>query len=467
MDFLDIFLNKSDNDPLYYQLYSNIAQAVQKGELAAGEKLPGKRTAATQLGVSVNTVDEAYQMLAAEGYVQAQPRRGFVVCRLEQVVPLPHRKAQMPRPEPDVRQKWDYSFGTGDLDWELFPKKTWNRLFREVLSQRDDLFAQGDGRGEKELRQAISEYLRGYRGVQCSSGQIVVGAGLEVLFGMLARMMQGTTFALEDPGYPKAGHILENMGLPTLYIPVDGAGMDSSRLQQSGAGAVYLTPSHQFPTGGVMPAGRRTEILQWAAQSGGVILEDDYDSEFRFDGRPLRSLQGLDQTGHVVYAGTFSRSLAPGLRAAYLVLPPDMGKAWRQMYGDYACTVSRPEQHTLARLMQQGHFARSLNRVRNVYRARRDLLLQQLEQQLAGLDYQVENTHTGLYFVLQTGKLNAFTLAEQARSAGIKIHCLQEYARLADKAQQFNGLLLGYGGLQEVDIPRAVGALAKIWRQGL
>ena len=225
----------------------------------------------------------------------------------------------------------------------------------------------------------------------------------------------------------------------------------------------YLTPSHQYPTGNVMRLGRRTELLQWAAAGGRTIIEDDYDSEFRFDGRPLRCMQGLDEAGHVVYAGTFSRSLAPGLRAAYLVLPPALLARWQKMYGDYACTVSRPEQHTLARLMDEGHFARSINRVRGVYRKRRDTLLSQLTTRLTGQKWQVENAHTGLYFVLRLPGQNAMALAQNARRGGLRLHALNEYLAPGTEAegqQTADALLLGYGGLAENEIGAAVGALA-------
>ena len=477
MEFITSFLNKQENTPLYYQLYSALVESIRMGGIPAGERLPGKRSAAQQLGVSVNTVDEAYQMLSAEGYVEARPRSGFVVNRVEQLVPPPRgaARAQLPAanasavtamPGPAQHEegpgRWRYSFSTGDIDTALFPHKTWNRLFREVLSGQPGLLGRGLPQGDAVLRDAIVRYLRGYRGVRCEAGQVVVGAGLEVLTGLLARLLAGQAFALEDPGYPKAGHVLRNMGVRTKPVPVDAAGMVPAALAESGAQVAYLTPSHQFPTGGVMPVGRRTELLQWAQQAEHYILEDDYDSEFRFDGRPLPCLQGLDKAGRVVYAGTFSRSLAPGLRAAYLVLPPALLQRWRQVYGDYACTVSRPEQHTLARLMGEGHFARSLNRVRAAYRHRRDALLQALGCHMPAGSCETHNTHTGLYFILRLPGCNAMAVAQQARAAGIRLRALGEYA--ATHPQQSENLLLGYGGLEEKDMDAAVLALAKIIR---
>lgn len=463
MDFLSVFLNKEDNHPLYYQLYSYLVEQIRAGGIPAGEKLPGKRTAAAQLGVSVNTVDEAYQMLAAEGYVDAMPRSGFAVCRLEQVLPPPAQpQAGPPSAPPPQAGAWRHSFATGDLDAELFPKKTWNRLFREVLANESGLFSRGEPMGDTVLRRAIATYLRGWRGVRCHEDQIAVGAGLEVLTGRLSRLLGAECFALENPGYPKVAHILANNGFHTVPVEVDGDGMRPDLLAQSGAQAAYLTPSHQYPTGGVMRLARRTELLGWAAKGGHTIIEDDYDSEFRFDGRPLPCMQGLDEAGRVVYAGTFSRSLAPGLRAAYLVLPPALLAHWQQTYGDYACTVSRPEQHTLARLMEEGHFARSINRVRGLYRKRRDTLLAELAAQLPPGSWQADNTHTGLYLILRLPGRDAAAIAAKARQNGLWLRALNEYRAAGTEAggqKTADALVLGYGGLAQEEIAPAVGAL--------
>lgn len=467
MDFIGVFLHKTKNNPLYYQLYKYLTRKIQSGELPAGEKLPGKRTAATQLGVGVNTVDEAYQMLAAEGYLSARPRSGFVVNQLGSVVtvsPVPRAPQAKVAPAAPAPPRWKADFASGGTDPALFPRKSWNRVFREVLAGEPRLFEHGEQAGDAVLRDAIAGYLQGYRGVKCQPEQIVVGAGLEVLLGFLARLFDGQTVAVEEPGYPKAAHILTNSGLRVTPIEVDGKGMQPEALQASGAGLAYLTPSHQFPTGAVMPVARRAQLLRWAAAGQHVLLEDDYDSEYRFDARPLPSLQGLDTEERVVYAGTFSRSLAPSLRIAYLVLPFWLLGQWQRLYGDYACTVSRPEQHTLARFITEGHFYRSLNRTRNVYRKRRNLLLDALKQHLQGVEYTVENTHTGLYFVLYLPGKNATHIAAAAAKENIRVRALSEY-RTAPAPGAPPALVLGYGGLKDTQIEPAAQKLCEIIRE--
>lgn len=468
MDFLDLFLNKKDNETLYYQLYKKLAQKIRSGNLPSGEKLPGKRPAAQQLGVSVNTVNEAYQMLVAEGYVTAVPRSGFVVAQLQGAVPPPAigpAKAPQPQPEAPTTQ---FSFFTGDIDASLFPKTVYTKIYREVLASDATLLTRGPSLGDEILRESIASYLHAYRGAKCTAQQVVVGAGLEVLVGMLARLFAGQVVAVETPGYAKNIQILHNVGVGVVAIETDEMGMAVQNLQKSGAQLAYCTPSHQFPTGAVMPVGRRTQLLQWAAQGNHYIIEDDYDGEFRFDGRPLPCLQGLDNSGHVIYAGTFSRSLAPGIRAAYLVLPTQILQKWNTAYKGYACTVSRPEQNTLARFMQQGHFARSLNRMRSVYRARRNKLLQALAARLPQEAYSVQNIHTGLYFLLHVPGCNTLRAAQRARQNGVGIRSLQEYVlpiapTLPGSAQKyFETFVVGYGGLPDNQVEQAAAALAAI-----
>ena len=471
MEFVGLFLDKKRGEPLYLQLYRFLVAEMRAGRVKAGEKLPGKRTAATQLGVSVNTVDEAYQLLASEGYVWAKPRSGFVANDLGQLIPPPPEKP-MPAPAKSTRQEsaevhWRYSFLTGGIDTALFPHKTWNRITKEVLAGPADLFATGESEGDGVLREAIATYLRGYRGVRCEASQVVIGAGLEVLIGQLGRLLPEGPVAFENPGYPKATHIIRNAGRTIAAAEVDEQGIRPELLRAGDARAVYLTPSHQFPTGCVMPAPRRTALLGWAAKTGSILIEDDYDSEFRFDGRPLPSLQGMDDNGRVVYAGTFSRSLAPGIRASYLVLPPDMMSLWHSAYGEYACSVWRPEQHTLARFMSEGHFASRLNRLRGAYRRRRDVVLQWLRENLPKGSYEPLNVHTGLYFVLRLPGRDAEKLAQKARGAGLRIAALSEYAQPGKGGFSIweggkDALILGYGGLPQEEAPKALASLFEV-----
>ena len=320
---LTICLDPAGEKPLYQQLYDSLVEQIRSGALRTEDKLPGKRSLASQLAVAVNTVDTAYQMLVAEGYLEARERSGFYVLEYTGVLPRTAEGAGEMRPpeEPEVPVRFDLS--TGAVDTALFPFRTWGRIQKELLYNGEALLRHGHRQGDRELRGELAAYLRAYRGVVCDPEQIVVGAGVEYLLGLLAQLLRGRTAAVENPGYDRPRTILENNGIPCRCVDIDGGGLDPAGLEKSGADLCYVTPSHHFPTGVTMPAGRRAELLRWAAAGEGrYILEDDYDAEFRFDVRPLPSLQGMaGPDGRVVYLCTFSKSLAPSIRIACMVLP--------------------------------------------------------------------------------------------------------------------------------------------------
>ena len=267
MESFTLGLMRGDGAPLYRQLYRHIVEEIASGGLAAGEKLPSKRRLAADLRVSVSTVETAYQMLVAEGYIAARAKSGFTVCRIEKL-DAPVRPAPAAPPEPPAK-RWAYDFGTGSVDTALFPFKTWARIQRETVTAHPELLNHGSRQGDASLRAAIAKYLHAYRGVVCAPEQIVVGAGIEYLVGLLARLFCASTFAVENPGYPRTAQVLRNNGVRTVFVPVDGDGMTLDALQAGGAQLAYVTPSHQFPTGATMPIARRTELLRWAGAAPG------------------------------------------------------------------------------------------------------------------------------------------------------------------------------------------------------
>ena len=454
MVHLTTALDAASGVPLYEQLYQSLAQEMRTGALAAGTRMPGKRRLAAELAVSVNTVDAAYQMLAAEGYLESRERSGFYV---QEYLALPVRPAGAPEPqplhlpEPPPAPPVQYDLSTRGVDPGLFPFRTWARLQKELLYSSPQLLTHGDAQGDPALRQALAEYLSEYRGVQCGAHQIVVGAGLEYLLGLLAPLLPGTA-AVETPGYPRARQVLENNGVHCCCLPVDADGLSLAALNQSEAAVCYVTPSHQFPTGVTMPAGRRAELLHWAARRPGerYIIEDDYDSEFRFDTRPLPSLQGMaGADGPVVYLSTCSRSLAPSIRIAYMVLPEHLLPAWREKYRLYSGTVSRFEQQTLARFITEGYFTRHLARERVAYKTRRDALAAALNAAFAPGELTLAGLHTGLHLLakLKDPPPDA-ALRRAAEAQGIRLGLLSDYD-LTGNAPSAGTLVLGYGSLAD------------------
>ena len=465
MVHLTTALDAASGVPLYEQLYRSLAAEMRTGAISAGTRMPGKRRLAAELSVSVNTVDAAYQMLAAEGYLEARERSGFYV---QEYLALPESAAPAAPPKAEAVPKQRpirYDLSTRGVDPGLFPFRTWARLQKELLYSSPELLTHGDAQGDLALRQALAGYLEEYRGVRCGAHQIVVGAGLEYLLGLLAPLLPGPA-AVENPGYPRAKQVLENNGVACCCLPVDEDGLSIRALSDSGAAVCYVTPSHQFPTGVTMPAGRRAELLHWAARCPGrrYIIEDDYDSEFRFDTRPLPSLQGMaGADGPVVYLSTCSRSLAPGIRIAYMVLPRQLLPAWQAKYRIYSGTVSRFEQQTLARFIREGYFTRHLARERVAYRARRDALAASLRAAFAPDELTLTGLHTGLHLLarLKNAPPDA-ALHAAAKAQGVALSLLSDYD-LTGGEQDFSGtFVLGYGSLSEASFPEAGETLRKV-----
>ncbi|MEG0878665.1 MAG: PLP-dependent aminotransferase family protein [Oscillospiraceae bacterium] len=445
--------------PLYLQLYTALIGEISEGRLKAGEKLPSKRSLSEHLGISVNTVDTAYQMLVSEGYIAAKAKSGFYACHVQKLALI--SKAQYQKPEIDIGGKsYVYNFSTGSVDTKLFPFKVWGRIQRDMLSSHPELLNHGDGQGDANLRTAISEYLREYRAVTCNAEQIIVGAGIEYLLSLLAHFFEGAQIAVEDPGYARASRVLRANGVGTVAVPLDENGLCVAALEQSGAAAAYITPSHQFPSGISMPIGRRQELLAWAAEKDSrYIIEDDYDSEFRFNARPIPAMQGLDTHGRVIYIGTFSKSIAPSIRIGYMVLPMDMLARYNAEFGFYSSTVSRFEQQTLYRFISEGHFARHLNRLRSAYRTRRDTLVAAL-QTAFGKYAKVMPAHTGLHLLLEiTNGKSEEEIVALCENAKIKITPLSEYYQTPPFARA-PIFVMGFAGLSPQQIMPAAFALA-------
>ena len=270
-----IELDPSQKAPLYEQLYAALADEIRTGQRAAGTPLPGRRTMAAQQGVSVNTVDTAYQMLAAEGLAEARPRSGFYVQSTYGMLHSRARRtpaAPVPLPAAPAGPVPLYDLSTGSVDTALFPAHSWGRIQKELLYQRPELLQRGEMQGDAPLRAQIAEYLSVYRGVECTPEQIVVGAGIEYLLGCLAHLFGDGMAAIENPGYSRTRTVLQNSGIPCTLVDIDREGLPAAALEKSGANLCYLTPSHHFPTGVTMPAPRRAQLLAWAAAQPGRYI---------------------------------------------------------------------------------------------------------------------------------------------------------------------------------------------------
>ena len=450
--------------PLYEQIYRYAVAEIRAGRLAEGDKLPSRRRLAEHLGVSLTTVERAYGLLTAEGYIQSVPRSGWRVCpelTLEEAAPPSHLHVLRSTPAAPPRSALNPCFSTGAVDTSVFPFSSWARLTREAVYENPDLLQRGHPQGDLGLREALCAFLHQYRGAECTPEQVVVGAGMEYLLDLLLQLLPSdTAYALEDPGYHATYRALENQGRRIIPIPVDGDGMDVAALAASPAGAAYVTPSHQFPLGVTMPMARRTALLRWAYEGAErYLIEDDYDSEFRYASRPIPALQGLDRRSRVIYVGTFSRSIAPSIRVAYLVLPPALLDVYHRKFSYAASTVSRFEQEVLRRFLISGQYARHLRRSGSLYKARRAALVRCLEALPGG---SVSGSEAGLHLLFSLEGRGERELVEAAGRAGYAVRGLSEYCHVATARP--GTLVLGFAGLPETSAPAAVAALAAAWR---
>ena len=444
----------------YDYLYRRIKEDILAGRLAAGEKLPSKRALAAHLGTAVVTVENAYAQLLAEGYLLSREKRGYYVCPVEHSAEPPPPES-VPQEEVPLRWRLDLRGSGGGA--EGFPFSVWARLTRRVLSERgEELLRAVPHSGAPALRQALARHLYRFRGMSVDPERIVVGAGTEYLYNLIVQLLgRDLVYGLEDPGYSKAQRVYSLNGARCLSLPVDGQGVPPEALAAAdGLQVAHLSPNHQFPTGAVTPIARRQGTLRWAMGGERYVIEDDYDSEFRFTGRPIPTLQSIDRAGRVLYVNTFSRTLAPSLRVSYLVLPETLLARYRERLGFYASTVPAIEQHTLALFLEEGYFDAHLNRMRVVYRNRRDRVIAAVRSSPLAGRCRIAGAQAGLHLLLELGTRRPDKeLAARAEEAGIALSFLTDFQRLPGRAAPHT-LVLHYPGIDLERLPWGLEQLA-------
>jgi len=461
-----IVLKNNDPVPLYKQLYNQIRECILSGKLPADSKLPSVRDLAVELSASRNTVDGAYQDLFAEGYIYSKSRSGYFVSALDQDVSLqslpgkPGKYDYLPGP-PSV---FTYDFHPARLDPESFPTEIWRKCFLEGLRRNSQqLVEYGDSQGDRGLRCSIQSYLERSRGVLCDPEQIVICAGLQQSLDIVSHVLKErhSIVAVENPGYHLPRSVFRNHSYTILPVPVVEGGLDINHLKSSRSTVVYVTPSHQLPMGYVMPVANRLALIEWAKQGGKFIIEDDYDSELRYHGKPIPSLQGLSPTGNIIYSGTFSKILSPALRLSYLVLPFSLIAKYRQLYRDYFASVPLLEQRTMANFMELGHWERHIRRMRIIYKKKHDTLIRAVEQNF-GTRAIVVGQGAGLHVVLilpDTSHCEA-EIIDRARQKGIRLFPFSDFHVTGQP--EATTLLLGFGGMNDSEIERGIAILSQL-----
>lgn len=458
---LIVALDASKKEPLYEQIYNSIKEEIVTGVLPFGARLPSARRLSKHLDVSRNTVDTAYAQLCAEGYIESKPKRGFFVCQVEELAEL-HIPVKIEEEEEEIRpEKIPYDFSSAGVDMEQFPYHIWRKLLKEIMiNDNSELFQKGNFQGDLELRKAIMYYLRQSRGVHVHASQIVVAAGMENLLFLLHQILgEKVSIGIENPVYKNAYEILKELNFKIYPISMDESGMCVEQLQKTDANLAYVTPAHQYPTGVIMPVGRRSQLLAWAKKDPDrYIIEDDYDSEFRYKGKPIPALQGYDIHERVIYLGTFSRSIAPALRMSYMVLPESLLCVYEREYRFINSTVSKIDQKIVERFLAEGYYERHLNRMRALYKSRHDTLLNALKPLLSIGSVSGEYAGVHLLFTFHDGRSEEDAV-KKAKQGGIRIYGLSTFE--TQKMQRSCTILLGFANLPEEEIRAGAALLAE------
>ena len=458
-------LERNSGVSLYEQLYRWIKADILRGKLGADEKLPSKRVLAEHLEISIVTVKNAYEQLIAEGYIYSREKRGYYVTPMERPLTA---VVTTPIPEKGQERTWFLDFVTNSTAAEYFPFTTWAKLMRQTILEQDTgLLRSMPSTGALELRQAIADYLRQNRGMTVDPNQIIVGAGTELLYHLLVQLLgRDKCYAVEEPGYGKIARIYESNGVSVRYIGLDENGLSAKKLRESDASVVHISPSHHYPTGIVMPISRRQELLGWAAErEGRYILEDEYDSEFRFMGHPIPTMYSVDENQRVIYLNTFSKTIAPSIRISYMILPAPLLEEYHRRLGFYACTVSGFEQYTLAAFLARGSYEQHLNRMRKRYRQKRDAVMACIENGALQGKARIRERGAGLHFLVQLRtQLSDRDLRERAAEQGLRLALLSDYYKEKEKAPM-HVLVVNYSGLTLERLPEALERLAKIMEE--
>lgn len=458
---LIVGLDPAKKEPLYEQIYICIREEIRTGALPFGSKLPSARRLAKHLDVSRNTIDSAYGQLAAEGYIEARPKRGFFVCQVEELAELDiSLEIEEEESEPE-KKRMPYDFSPVGVDMSQFPYHIWRKLLKEIMiDDNSELFQKGNFQGDLDLRRAIMYYLRQSRGVHVHTSQIVIGAGMEnLLFVLRQTLGDHQIVGIENPVYMNAHEILKELGFGIRPIAMDGEGLRVEVLNQTDANLAYVTPAHQYPTGVVMPVGRRSQLIRWAKeQEDRYIIEDDYDSEFRYHGKPIPALQGLDQSDKVIYMGTFSKAIAPAIRISYMVLPKKLVPAYQKTGKSFSCSVSRIDQKVLTLFLSEGHFERHLNRMRNIYKEKHDLLLECLKNMPK--EVHVSGQGAGLHVIVDFTIQDQKEFQRQLREKGVIIYPLSlYYIEGVPFKEQY---ILGFTRMTKEDIIEGTGKIKEV-----
>lgn len=416
-----------------------------EGQYQAQDKFPSKRQLSEHLSLSHTTIEHAYQLLLDEGFIYSKPRSGYYVSDIQSlpVININNQFIEIEPKTPESKQ-YKYAFNLAEIDAEYFPLNLFRKYAKEAFEDNElALLEKGDIQGELNLRQQIAHYLFNSRGVSCHPNQIVIGSSTEQLLNMITDLLKTSSFIIEKPSYPPIKHVLDKNKHNYIQATVEKDGINMIDIINSNNDIVYITPSHQFPTGYVMNLKKRTQLIKWAHQQNSrYIIEDDYDSEFRYYGKPIPALQSLDKNDKVIYISTFSKSLYPSCRIAYIVLPQKLLQSYLSMPYKESNTVPVHIQQIIANFMSSGSFERHLNKMRKIYREKLNYILERLKPHEDRL--KIEGALTGMHFTITVD--NGLTMSQCLHSAE-KLKLKLNVYNYAEENELLPKFIIGFGGI--------------------
>lgn len=473
-------------------LYSSIKNQILQGILRADEKLPSKRSLASHLGISVITVQNAYGQLISEGYIYSIEKKGFFVTDIllgksdsvfggtgngnlwgqgmsvnsVSAADLVDDSKTLAPVNSIGESDFFTDFRSNSTSYEKFPFSLWAHTMRKVLNSGDEKLLQRVGvKGIYELRRSIADYLREFRNMNVKPEQLVIGAGTESLYSMVVQLLgQGKVYAVENPGYHKVAGVFKMNGAGTKPVMIDSQGINPAGLEKIKADVVHVSPAHHFPTGIVMPVRRRQELLAWAdGAPDRFIIEDDYDSEFRFNGKPLPTLQSADMGGRVIYINSFSKTLAPSFRMSYMVLPENLLPDFDEKFGFYSCPVSAFEQYTLSEFIRDGFYGKHIIRMKNFYRNLRNELIRALENSRISGKMIIKEEEAGLHFLLSVkSDESSDVIKNKLQKKNINLPLLQDFYYGTPPDDIENIFVINYSGIRKERIAETVKRIEEV-----
>lgn len=465
-----IILNNNIQTPKYIQIYEQLRNEIIRGELPEGSKLVSTRYLAESLAVGRNTVEKAYLQLSSEGYVESRVGSGFYVQNIHNIFSLGNDRKNVEFPtehkERKLQENIICNFQYGYLSPQDFPQNIWRKVSMKALASlnAEDMTMYSDPKGELQLRKELAEYLRKSRGVTCSTEQIILCSGLESALSLLSQLFRNiySQIAFEEPGYFGAREIFEHNGFNTVSVSVGKDGVNVNELEKSSAQVIYVTPSHQFPTGAVMPIQKRLRLLEWAVKNNGIIIEDDYDSELRYNTRPIPSISNVSGNDNVIYIGTMSKSLSPSLRVSYMVLPQKWLNHYNKEFKLYQSPVSIIQQRILYEFIHSGHFESHLRKLCVINKRKHDLLVR-LIHELMSNEVVIHGKHAGLHILLEsTQGLTEKEMIDRAKEYGVLVYPVSIFWHDVH-CYSNNMVLLSFGNVSEKQLTKGIEQLSKAW----